>query len=94
MEYFTNISSIILFIISIVTFLAGLLTKAQNDGKVLEKIEQIQRDITEIKIELKEKTKAVEDQRIITENQEQRIKHLEQSHMQLDERLRAIEKEV
>ena len=93
MEYFTNVSSIILFIISIVTFLSGLITKAQNDGKVLARIEQIQHDITEIKIELKERGKDVEDQRIITENQEQRLKHLEQSQQQLDERLRAIEKE-
>lgn len=94
MEHFTNISSIILFIISIVTFLSGLISKAQNDGKVLARIEQIQHDITEIKLELKGKSKDIESQKIITENQEQRIKHLEQTIQKFDERLRAIEKEA
>lgn len=44
---FATISSIVLFVISIITFISGLITKAQNDGKVLASIEQIQHDIHE-----------------------------------------------
>lgn len=54
---FATISSIVLFVISIITFISGLITKAQNDGKVLASIEQIQQDLLEIKTTLKEKVK-------------------------------------
>lgn len=88
---FATISSIILFIISIITFVSGLITKAQNDGKVLASIEQIQQDLIEIKTTLKEKSQDVERQKIITESQECRIKHVEESCNKLDERLTRLE---
>lgn len=88
---FATVSSIILFIISIITFVSGLITKAQNDGKVLARIEQIQTDISEIKIELKGKSQDIEKQKIITENQECRIKNLEEKNDKLELRLSRLE---
>ena len=88
---FATISSIVLFIISIITFVSGLITKAQNDGKVLASIEQIQQDLVEIKATLKEKSQDVERQKIVSESQECRIKHVEESCNKLDERLTRLE---
>lgn len=88
---FATISSVVLFIISIVTFITGLITKAQNDGKVLARIEQMQQDLVEIKGTLKEKSKGIEDMRLITEQQEQRIKFLEGAQEKLEHRLSKLE---
>ena len=88
---FATISSIVLFIISIITFVSGLIAKAQNDGKVLARIEQIQTDISEIKIELKGKSQDIEKQKIITENQECRIKNLEEKIDKLETKLSRLE---
>lgn len=91
MTEFANISSIILFAISIITFVSGLITKAQNDGKVLERIEQIQRDLEEIKSTLREKNKDIETQKVITESQEVRIRALQESQEKLDKRITILE---
>lgn len=74
---FASISSVVLFAISVFTFITSLATKAQNDGKILANIEQTQKDIGEIKESLKEKNKDLEELKINTENQEQRILGLE-----------------
>lgn len=91
MTEFANISSIILFAISIITFVSGLITKAQNDGKVLERIEQIQRDLEEIKSTLREKNKDIETQKVMTESQEVRIRALQESQEKLDKRITILE---
>lgn len=70
---FASVSSVILFAISIFTFITSQITKAQNDGKILERIEQTQKDIKEIKDSLKEKNKDLEELKIATESQEQKI---------------------
>lgn len=88
---FATISSIVLFIISIITFISGMVTKAQNDGKVLASIEQIQQDLVEIKSTLKEKSQDVERQKIVAESQDCRIKHLEEMHNKLDDRVTRLE---
>lgn len=88
---FATISSIVLFVISIITFISGLITKAQNDGKVLASIEQIQQDLLEIKTTLKEKSQDVEKQKIISESQDCRIKHVEETCNKLDERILRLE---
>ena len=84
---FASISSIVLFIISIITFVSGLITKAQNDGKVLARIEQVQQDVAEIKETLKERGQDVEKQKVISENQECRIKHLEELQKRLEDKI-------
>lgn len=88
---FATISSIVLFIISIITFISGMVTKAQNDGKVLASIEQIQQDLVEIKSTLKEKSQDVERQKIVAESQDCRIKYLEEMHNKLDDRVTRLE---
>lgn len=88
---FATISSIILFGISILTFISGMITKAQNDGKVLASIEQIQQDLVEIKATLKEKSQEVEHQKIASESQDCRIKHLEDMYNRLDDRVSRME---
>lgn len=93
MTTFTAVSSIILFSISILTFISGLVTKAQNDGKMLARIEQMQRDLVEIKTTLKEKSQGIEKIQIITEQQEQRIKFLEIGQEKLEQRLSKLESE-
>lgn len=91
MASFASISSVILFAISIITFVASLIEKAQNDGKILARIDQMQSDIVEIKTTLKEKGQGIEDIRVITERQEQQIYHLEQEQLRLEERLHQLE---
>lgn len=88
---FATISSVILFAISLFTFITSLISKAQSDGKILARIEQMQNDVAEIKQTLKEKGKDLEGLKIITENQEQRIKHLETLCEHLENRVLAIE---
>lgn len=88
---FATISSIVLFVISIITFISGLVTKAQNDGKVLASIEQIQQDLLEIKTTLKEKSQDVERQKIISESQDCRIKYVEETCEKLDKRILRLE---
>ena len=57
----------------------------------MARIEQIQTDISEIKIELKGKSQDIEKQKIITENQECRIKNLEEKNDKLEVRLSRLE---
>lgn len=88
---FATISSVILFAISLFTFITSLLSKAQSDGKILARIEQMQNDIAEIKQTLKEKGKDLETLKIVTETQEQRISRLEELCEHLESRVFAIE---
>lgn len=88
---FASISSVILFAISIFTFITSQITKAQNDGKILERIEQTQRDIKEIKESLKEKSNDVIELKLATESQEQRLLSLTQHFNDLEKRVSNIE---
>lgn len=88
---FASISSVILFAISVFTFITSLITKAQNDGKILEQIDRTQKDIEEIKLALQEKNKDVVSLKIVTESQEQRIGFIEQRCSDLEARVHTIE---
>lgn len=88
---FASVSSMILFAISVFTFITSQITKAQNDGKILERIERMQKDIAEIKSSLNEKNKDLENLKIVTENQEQRIKSLERRATELEHRVLSLE---
>ena len=76
MDYITFICGVIACIIGVLTFIVGMVSRAKNEGVMLQKLNQALDGIEELKTDVKEISNAQQHQALVIQAHEEQIKTL------------------